>query len=215
MSGPEPVVGQSEGSPRTIKRYANRKLYDTRDSQYVTLQQIAVFVRAGEEVEIIDNKTKEDLTNVTLAQIIYEEQKKGDKKAARSLRNFIQEGRDKLMTSLREGPVGKLVARREGEAQAPEDEASGRVDDPSGRVGAAWEELSRMADERVRGLMASALGHANQLQAEVKRLQGRIEELEGRIVALTRRGKGSDSDAEGEAEPDTGAGQGESGGPNP
>ena len=63
--------------PRLIKRYANRKLYDTRDSRYVTLQQIAEFVRRGDDVQIIDNKSKEDLTNVTLAQIIYEEEKKG------------------------------------------------------------------------------------------------------------------------------------------
>ena len=53
--------------PRLIKRYANRKLYDTRDSRYVTLQQIAELVRDGEDVKIIDNKSKEDLTNVTLA----------------------------------------------------------------------------------------------------------------------------------------------------
>ena len=60
---------------RVIKRYSNRKLYDTKDSRYVTLLQIAEMVRAGEEVQIIDNNSKEDLTEVTLAQIIYEEQK--------------------------------------------------------------------------------------------------------------------------------------------
>ena len=60
---------------RIIKRYSNRKLYDTKDSRYVTLLQIAEMVRTGEEVQIIDNNTKEDLTEVTLAQIIYEEQK--------------------------------------------------------------------------------------------------------------------------------------------
>jgi len=65
----------SEKPRRVIKRYSNRKLYDTKDSRYVTLLQIAEMVRTGEEVQIIDNNTKEDLTEVTLAQIIYEEQK--------------------------------------------------------------------------------------------------------------------------------------------
>ena len=51
---------------RVIKRYSNRKLYDTKDSRYVTLLQIAEMVRGGEEVQIIDNNTKEDLTEVTL-----------------------------------------------------------------------------------------------------------------------------------------------------
>ena len=65
----------SDRPRRVIKRYSNRKLYDTKDSRYVTLLQIAEMVRGGEEVQIIDNNTKEDLTEVTLAQIIYEEQK--------------------------------------------------------------------------------------------------------------------------------------------
>jgi hypothetical protein len=49
-------------NPRVIKRYANRKLYDTRSSRYVTLPQIAELVRGGEDVQIIDNRTKENLT---------------------------------------------------------------------------------------------------------------------------------------------------------
>ncbi len=60
---------------RVIKRYSNRKLYDTKDSRYVTLQQIGEMVRAGEEVQIIDNATKEDKTEVTLALIISEDLK--------------------------------------------------------------------------------------------------------------------------------------------
>jgi polyhydroxyalkanoate synthesis repressor PhaR len=60
---------------RVIKRYSNRKLYDTKSSRYVTLLQIAQMVRSGEEVQIIDNRTKEDKTEVTLALIISEELK--------------------------------------------------------------------------------------------------------------------------------------------
>src|SRR5205823_750717 len=74
------VSGESpEGSPaperRVIKRYSNRKLYDTKDSRYVTLLQIAEMIRANEDVQIIDNATKEDKTDVTLALIISEELK--------------------------------------------------------------------------------------------------------------------------------------------
>ena len=53
--------GAGDKPRRVIKRYSNRKLYDTRDSRYVTLQQIGEMVRAGEEVQIIDNKTKEEV----------------------------------------------------------------------------------------------------------------------------------------------------------
>lgn len=62
--------------PKIIKRYHNRKLYDTSDSCYVTLEDISEMIKEGEEVNIVDNTTKEDLTSVTLAQIIFEEQKK-------------------------------------------------------------------------------------------------------------------------------------------
>ena len=62
--------------PRIIKRYPNRKLYDVEESCYVTLEEIADLVRMGEEVRVFDNRTHEDLTSVTLAQIIFEEEKK-------------------------------------------------------------------------------------------------------------------------------------------
>lgn len=61
---------------KIIKRYQNRKLYDTESSCYVTLEDIASMIKRGEDVTVIDNKTKEDLTGVTLTQIIYEEEKK-------------------------------------------------------------------------------------------------------------------------------------------
>lgn len=63
-------------SPKVIKRYQNRKLYDTQDSCYVTLEDIGEMIKAGAEVQIIDNSSKEDITSLTLAQIIFEEQKR-------------------------------------------------------------------------------------------------------------------------------------------
>lgn len=67
---------KTKESPRIIKRYSNRKLYDTFESRYVTLDQIANMVKNREELRIIDNNNGNDLTEVTLAQIIFEEQKK-------------------------------------------------------------------------------------------------------------------------------------------
>ena len=78
---------------RIIKRYANRKLYDTQHSRYVTLDQISEMIRNGDEVKIVDNKTKEDLTTVTLAQIIFEEEKKQRSfLPLGAMRNIIQSG---------------------------------------------------------------------------------------------------------------------------
>ena len=57
---------------KIIKRYSNRKLYDTEQSTYITLDEIQEMVKSGDDIRIIDNKSKEDITNVTLAQIIFE-----------------------------------------------------------------------------------------------------------------------------------------------
>ena len=74
------VVGRSqqktEKQPKIIKRYGNRKLYDTEQSAYVVLNDIAAMIRNKEEVRVIDNETKDDITNSTLTQIIFGAEKK-------------------------------------------------------------------------------------------------------------------------------------------
>jgi polyhydroxyalkanoate synthesis repressor PhaR len=62
---------------RLIKRYESRKLYDTEESRYVSLEDIAGWVRSGQEVRVVDNATSEDVTQQTLTQIILDEGRKG------------------------------------------------------------------------------------------------------------------------------------------
>lgn len=99
---------KEQGEKRVIKRYRNRKLYDTADSCYVTLEDITEFIRAGEEVCIIDNQTGDDITSVTLAQIILEEEKRRkDFLPLGTLINLIRSGgetiRDFVQKSLGSG----------------------------------------------------------------------------------------------------------------
>jgi len=58
-----------------IKKYGNRRLYDTTNSRYVNLDDLAAFIRQGKDVKVVDAKTGEDLTRVTLTQIITEDAK--------------------------------------------------------------------------------------------------------------------------------------------
>ena len=60
-----------------IKKYANRKLYDTRTSRYLTLEGIAQLVREGHEIKVVDRDDGRDLTQLTLSQIVLEEEKRG------------------------------------------------------------------------------------------------------------------------------------------
>ncbi len=68
---------QGSGDPITIKKYANRRLYNTSASTYVTLDDLAQMVKDGDEFEVKDAKTGEDITHTVLTQIIFEEENKG------------------------------------------------------------------------------------------------------------------------------------------
>jgi polyhydroxyalkanoate synthesis repressor PhaR len=80
-----------------IKRYPNRKLYDTEAKQYITLEGIAAFIREGKEVSVIDHATGEDLTALTLTQVILEQEKKRSGFLPQTvLAGLIQAGGDRL-----------------------------------------------------------------------------------------------------------------------
>jgi len=64
-----------------IKKYANRKLYDTRTSRYITLEGIAQLVREGHEIKVVDRDNGHDLTQLTLSQIVLSEEKRGPNRA--------------------------------------------------------------------------------------------------------------------------------------
>lgn len=69
---------RSDGTePVIIKKYANRRLYNTASSRYVTLEQLSEMVKSGEEFRVLDAKTDEDITRSVLTQIIFEEENKG------------------------------------------------------------------------------------------------------------------------------------------
>ena len=64
---------------RIIKRYQNRKLYDTHQSCYVTLEEIAQIIREGHEIQVIDNKSKNDITYQTQIQLLFDQERKSTK----------------------------------------------------------------------------------------------------------------------------------------
>ena len=111
---------------RIIKRYANRKLYDTQHSRYVTLDQIAEMIRGGDDVKIVDNKTKEDLTSVTLAQIIFEEEKRQKSfLPLQAMRNIIQSGGESIsqLVNQAKGRVSQILPRKKDEDRHEEEGA--------------------------------------------------------------------------------------------
>lgn len=75
-----------------IKKYSNRKLYDLNRSRYITLEEIADLIRHGGQVKIVDAETQEDLTNITLVQILLEEEKRRNLLPVSFLHQLIKHG---------------------------------------------------------------------------------------------------------------------------
>ena len=189
----------SESSPapprRIIKRYSNRKLYDTKGSTYVTLLQIAEMIRDGEDVQIIDNATKEDKTDVTLALIISEELRAKPRAIPlATLKALIRHRGERILTQLREGPIGKLMPRDELEGSAPpgppltpipppEEEMSQNKEGKGLR--ATLEQWQAAVDERIRAVLPNFAAF-RELEQQVKRLSERLDAIEQKL------GKGPD-----------------------
>jgi polyhydroxyalkanoate synthesis repressor PhaR len=86
-----------------IKRYANRKLYNTKTSRYITLKGIAELIEAGEDVRVIDNETGEDITHVALSQILVDHERSNSAASRTLLSELISRGGDALYGALRRG----------------------------------------------------------------------------------------------------------------
>jgi polyhydroxyalkanoate synthesis repressor PhaR len=100
-----------------IKRYSNRKLYDTQESRYVTLEEIEEMIRGGKEISVVDASSGEDLTSVTLAQIILENER-NHRAALPSafLHQLVKHGeawQDFVQRSMRSSLEGIISSQRE------------------------------------------------------------------------------------------------------
>jgi polyhydroxyalkanoate synthesis repressor PhaR len=189
---------------RIIKRYANRKLYDTEHSRYVTLDQISEMIRNGDDVKIVDNKTKEDLTTVTLAQIIFEEEKKQRSfLPLGAMRNIIQSGGEwfaeaqrrvqSILPGKRKDDASAEEETPPVEATAPTDAATDEamvkkrslaslrewVDHSKHRL----EEWQKQVDTRIRTTI-EGISPFHSVNKDVRALADRIAELEAKLADL-------------------------------
>ena len=180
---------------RIVKRYANRKLYDTQRSRYVTLEQIADMIRSGEDVKIVDNNSKEDLTAITLTQIIFEEEKKQSFLPLSALRNIIQSGANNIsQVATQAGERMRGIFKRDGsegvdgDLEGSDASAAGGGGGGGGhpirefleRSQQTFDEWQKKVDERIRSTVES-LSPLSGLEKEVRTLTQRLADLEKRL----------------------------------
>lgn len=165
---------------RIIKRYQNRKLYDTSSSRYVTLDDIASLIRDGEDVQIIDNKNQDDLTSVTLTQIIFEQEKK--KKSLlplATLRGIIQSGGEKIVdfvqSTIESGASSISHARDEAEKYFEKIIKRGDLSLEEGR-----HMVKDFIDEKLKTAL-DAMAVLPSLHSEIRGLRKKIDLLEAKL----------------------------------
>src|SRR5512142_1488911 len=193
--GVQPEGQATPREPKIIKRYTNRKLYDTVESRYVTLDEIAEMVKAGTEVRIVDNRTKEDLTSVTLAQIIFEEEKKTSKMSLRTLKDLIRYGGERA-AQLVEDTQAELRGRVEAVRLAAEQrvqtllKTGQQTSDRAKEMVAASQEavvqFQKRVDDRVRTAIEGMTSFSD-LRRDVTSLSDRIAELERKLDEIEKK----------------------------
>ncbi len=178
---------------RVIKRYTNRKLYDKLESRYVTLDEISRLVRAGEDVKVIDNETEDDLTAITFAQIILEEEKrKTNLISVPFLRKLIRSGEARMQDFSDRATRGIEAlggfTEKAGERVREVVEGSGKA---LGDSLSAIDDLFGIPQKRMDVLRESARKSVDKLRAnpvvrrELERIAGSLHTIEEAIQRLS------------------------------
>jgi polyhydroxyalkanoate synthesis repressor PhaR len=112
---------------KIIKRYQNRKLYDTNQSCYVTLDEIAQMIKNGDDLRVIDNKTKLDITSMTLTQLLYESERKAKNAVPVEMLKEIIKGGDGSFSGFIRSNLSTQLKKFENESVVSTSDASLRT----------------------------------------------------------------------------------------
>jgi polyhydroxyalkanoate synthesis repressor PhaR len=155
-----------------IKRYANRKLYNTDSSRYITLKGIAELLDAGQEVRVIDKESGEDITSVALSQILLDSNRSNTSPPDSLLSQILEKGGDALYDALRRGVddasegIGDFQERIRRLVNPPQRESG----EPSAEEGPGREDGGREEAPRRGGFFQPHPEFENAVQKAVERV---------------------------------------------
>ena len=192
--------------PRVIKRYVNRRLYDVQEKRTVTLQDVAELVKQGEDVMVIENKTKEDITLPTLFQILSAEARdwKDNMPSTRVASQFFLKGGGAVVDAVKKAlmtSIGAMDVTREKVEELVDDlikkghltkeERSQTVKDLVEKAEERSKEAKLWVEDQVKAavkkLKPAREEEVNDLRQQVKTLQKTIAHLEKKLTATKRR----------------------------
>src|SRR4051794_3628191 len=162
----------------TIKKYANRRLYDTESSTYITLDRLAHMVREGREFEVVDAKSGDDITRQVLTQIIVEEEARG---ATMLPLNFLKQLIGLYGNSMQNFVPQYLEAAMDAfqrNQSAVRDAFSGNVlADMAKRNMAMFEDAAQAFTGKKADAQKPSASEMEQLRAELSALQAKVDRL--------------------------------------
>lgn len=184
---------------RIIKKYQNRKLYDTQDSCYVTLDGIAKMIRNNEEISVIDNTTKNDVTALILTQVLYEQEKNNKSVLPISvLKNIIQSASNSMYEFMNKYILNSIdtATRVKEEAQRHVERLVKTGELTSNEGNAILKELFSIldtkeeivggkVDEKFRELVEK-LGDVDKYRTQIVALNEKITTLETKLAGVER-----------------------------
>ncbi|MGG7645687.1 polyhydroxyalkanoate synthesis repressor PhaR [Rhodovulum sp. YNF3179] len=177
-------------SPLLIKRYASRRLYNTETSDYVTLEDIARFIRDGREVQIVDLKTGDDLTRQYLLQIIAEHESRGDHVLpVNVLTDLVRSYTSQAQSIVPQFLAGSFDMLRESQEQMMENFKS--IPNPMSSAMGGFEEMQRRQQEFLSNMLggfgptAGGTGPASEDSAAGdKRKDDDLDEIKKQLAEL-------------------------------
>ncbi len=179
---------------RTIKKYANRKLYDTAAKAYLSMERIAELIRRGEEIEVIDNRSGRDITASVLSRVLSNDAKAEKAVPPRILTQLLRKGGGTLAdyarryaalwqnaVTLAEDEVDRLVARMVRDEEISSSEGGRLKREILGYTEALKGWIGEKIDQRVQEVLG-AMNLASRDQ--VRSLEGRLAGLEERLTRM-------------------------------
>ena len=181
---------------RVIKKYSNRRMYNTQDSKSITLPEIATLIMKGDDIQVVDNESGEDLTAITLAQIILEQEKdKGNLASVPILlRELIKKGRSTVLefiersllttvetVSLTREKARRIIQELIDKKKISQDEGEKLLR----RLLSKAEESKRVLEEKIElGIHKAVAKLVTQTRKEINKLSREVQKLHRKIENL-------------------------------
>ena len=162
----------------TIKKYANRRLYDTESSAYITLDRLAQMVREGREFEVVDAKTGEDITRQVLTQIIVDEEARGATMLPISfLKQLIGLYGNSMQNFVPQYLEAAMDAFQRNQSAVRDTFGANMFADLAKRNMSMFEDASRAFSGKAKPETTQADSDVEQLKAELAALQAKVDRL--------------------------------------